>query len=128
MKKILYVIIMLILNINLFSFSLSSIEFDEILKKEEFKTKEYILKNNTDEIKKYTIQTDSKDVEIKPKNFVLSPHKEQSFIIKVLGNGKKGKNEYYMTITEKVLNKSSKQQNSIYVNKVVKIKQKYFID
>lgn len=128
MKKILYVIIMLILNINLFSFSLSSIEFDEILKKEEFKTKEYILKNNTDEIKKYTIQTDSKDVEIKPKNFVLSPHKEQSFIIKILGNGKKGKNEYYMTITEKVLNKSSKQQNSIYVNKVVKIKQKYFIE
>lgn len=127
MKKVLLMLIMLILNINIFSFSLNNLEFDESLKKEETKTKEYVLKNNTKEIKKYSIATNSNNVEVEPKTFVLSPQKEQKFYIKVLGKGKKGLNEYYLTIIEKNLNKDSSKKNPVYLNKVVNIKQKYFL-
>ncbi len=127
MNKLLLVIAILMFNANLFSFSLSSLEFDEVLKKGEYKIKEYTLKNTTNEIKRYSISVDSKNVEIKPKVFVLSPQKEQIFIIKVLGEENKKVNEYNLTIFEKYVNKDGNKQNSVYVNKIVQIKQKYYI-
>lgn len=127
MKKIMLIITMLIFNINIFSFSLDSLEFNEILKKDEYKTKEYILSNNTKEIKKYSISTNSNNVEIKPKNFVLSPQKEQKVYIKVLGKGNRGINEFYLTIIEKNLNKNSSKKNLMYLNKIVQLRQEYFL-
>lgn len=127
MKRVVVIIGTLIFNINIFSFSLDSLEFNEILKKEEIKTKEYTLNNNTNEIKKYSISTKSSNVEIEPKSFVLSPQKEQKFNIKVLGKGNEGMNDFYLTIVEKNLNKDSSKKNSLYLNKVVQIKQKYIL-
>ncbi|MGL5460874.1 MAG: hypothetical protein ACRDBY_14755 [Cetobacterium sp.] len=127
MKKIMLIITMLIFNINIFSFSLDSLEFNETLKKGEYKIREYILSNNTNEIKKYSISINSSNVEIKPKNFVLSPQKKQKIYIKVLGKGNRGINEFYLTITEKNLNKDSSKKNSIFLNKIIQIKQKYFL-
>ena len=115
MKKISLLIIVLIFNIDTFSFSLDSLDFDETLKKEEIKIKEYILNNNTTEIKKYSISTNFSNVEIEPKYFVLAPQKEQKLYIKVFGEGNKGTNEFYLTIIEKVLNKGNSNKNSIYL-------------
>lgn len=126
MKKILLIIIMLILNISIFSFSLNNLEFNETIKKGEIKTKEYILGNNTNEIKKYLISIDSTNLEIEPKTFILPPEKEQKFYIKVLGKGSDGTNEFYLTIIEKNLNRDSSNKNLLYLNKIVQIKQKYF--
>ncbi len=126
MKKILLIIIMLIFNISIFSFSLNNLEFNETIKKGEIKTKEYILGNNTNEIKKYLISIDSTNLEIEPKTFVLPPEKEQKFYIKVLGKGSDGTNEFYLTIIEKNFNRDSSNKNLLYLNKIVQIKQKYF--
>lgn len=127
MKKILLVITMFVFNINLFSFSLNNLEFDEVLKKDEVKIKEYVLKNNTKGIKKYIISTDSTNIEVKPRSFVLLPQKEKNFNIKVFGKGIDGANEFNLVITEKSLNKDSIEKNAVYLNKIVQIKQKYFL-
>lgn len=126
MKKILLIIIMLIFNISIFSFSLNNLEFNETIKKGEIKTKEYILGNNTNEIKKYLISIDSTNLEIEPKTFVLPPEKEQKFYIKALGKGSDGTNDFYLTIIEKNFNRDSSNKNLLYLNKIVQIKQKYF--
>lgn len=127
MKKILF-LIMIVLNMNLFSFSLNSLDFNETLKKGEIKTKEYILKNNTTEIKRYKITTDNKAVNVKPSTLILQPQTEKKILLKVRGIGVKGENQYRLIISEKNLNKDKKTLNNIYLNKVVRIKQKYYLD
>lgn len=126
-KSVLTFIIMLLFNISTFSFSLSDLDFDKSLKKGEVKTKKYTLINNTDKIKKYLLSTNSNQVEVKPKSFVLAPQKEKEFTIDVLGQGDIGENEYMLTIIEKNLNKEKKEGSVLYLNKVVQIKQKYFL-
>lgn len=120
-------IVMLLFNISAFSFSLSDLDFDKNLNKGEVKTKKYILTNNMDKIKKYSLSTNSNQVEIKPKTFILAPQKEKEFVIEVLGKGNIGVNEYILTITEKNLNKEKIEGSVLYLNKVVQIKQKYFL-
>lgn len=126
MKKI-GILIMLVLNITAFSFSLSSLDFDETLKRGETKEKEYVLTNNGKKTKRYDITTDSKNVKIEPKLMILSDGKYKTFKIKVKGTGKKGENSYHITIKERVIDRERTEKNAVYINKVVRIKQKYYI-
>lgn len=128
MKRILFSIMIVVLNINVFSFSLDNLDFNETLKKNETKTKEYILKNNTTEIKRYKISTDNKAVSVKPDTLILQPQTEKKVLLKVKGMGKKGENQYRLIISEKNLNKDKKTLNNVYLNKIVRIKQKYYLN
>lgn len=120
-------VLILITGMKIFAFSLDHIEFNESLKLKESKTKEYILTNNTSEIKKYTIKTSSNNVEIKPLTFILAPQKKEKINIKVVGEGKIGANDFFITISEKNLNKDNLGKNTINLNKIVQIKQHYFL-
>lgn len=127
MNKALVIISLLILKVSTFSFSLDSLEFNETIKRGELKEKEYVLINNTNEVKKYSVSGSLNNIEIKPKTFILSPEKKQKLNLKVLGEGKVGENKFTLTIIEKNLNKDNTKKNPVYLNKVVRIKQKYFL-
>lgn len=126
MKKISF-IMLIILNTNLFCFSLNSIKFEKIIKKGDSGEKKYELINNTNKTKKYELKTDNDYVKVTPEKFILLKKSRKNFIIKVKGDERKGEHSYHIIINEKILNRDIKNKNIIYLNKIIRIKQKYYI-
>lgn len=129
MKKILLAFILL-LNVNLFGFKLSSTEFEERLNKNQTKEKSYLLTNNTDEVQRYRLATTSKNVSVSPKSFVLGAGKSKEIKLKAIGRGKKGDNRYYFVVEESLANKKKAKKNGAkaYLKSVIRFEQSYYLN
>lgn len=122
-------LILFVINLYSFSFSLNDLKFDEKVKQGSSKTKEYILSNNNNDTKIYTLSIeDSKkdaNIKIQPKNLIIDPLVDKKFNIEIKGTQNKGNYDYFLVIKE--LNKSDSKKG-VTINKVIKIKQKYTIE
>lgn len=107
------------------SFWLNSSNFDKEVKNGEKVSKIFILKNNTNDKKKYRLTSDNKNVDITPKIILLYPKKQKNFKITINGTGKMGENRYYLKIFEETLKKPISK--GIKINKTINIEQRYYL-
>ena len=131
MKKILTTIFLLTTTINLFAFSIDSIDFEATVKENEIKEKEFTITNKGKENLKYTFSTDKDNVTVTPKSFIIMPDKSKKFTVKLKGAGTKGDNYYYLIIREHPMIKRDPNKKSgatLILDKVIKIEQKYILE
>ncbi|MGL5725163.1 hypothetical protein [Cetobacterium sp.] len=125
MRKYIFYLIIIVKSLLIYSFQIDSLNFDEIVLKNEVKSKKYTIFNNSNYIKEYDvkIEGDYPNIKISPSKFRLKPSEEKSIILNIKGEGKSGENIYFLVFSEK--NLSAKQNNSVVVNKKIRIKQNY---
>lgn len=126
-KKTLFFLGNFLLNIHLFSFEINDLKFGEKIARGETKIKEYVLGNNSLYSKIYKLEIEGKDknIEVFPNLINLNSMESSKFEIRVLGNKPKGNYKYFLVIKEI---KKEKVQNSVSLNKVVRIQQEYSIE
>lgn len=125
MKKIL-LSFMLFLGVISYSFEMNSLDFDREVLRNRDVSKNFIIKNGTETLKKYELESDDKNIKIHPSKFVLGPNKSKEFQVSVKAGKNLGKKNYFLIIKEKNIEKKN-SENKTVIDKTIRIKQSYIV-
>lgn len=128
MKLLLQISMFLIINCISYSFKITNPAFDKSIVKGEKASKSYIIENNSLHKKVYEITFEKDDLmkKITPSKFYLKPNTKKVFLLEISTdeNTKIGDYEYKLLVRERTLD-LKKENNSVDINMIYRIKQKY---